>query len=248
MRGQRVQRQCAAREREGDARDEEEQSAGRSASPTDPPMSDPMTSGTSWAMLIAPTWNDECVSCVDLEGDRDDGELGPERRDQLADEEEPEVTALAQRRRVDEDPPGHRRSLRGARRRVGATVRVQLSPGRRRDRDAGTGRRTAARPCPRASRRRGHPAAPPGRTGSRRPRSGCPGPRRRPSGRRCGPWPSPRRWGSGRSAWSGARTRSAAGRRRSGPGAMCSRSATLAARFSSGSSTAEPVPNSITQR
>ena len=32
------------------------------ASPTEPPASDPMTSGTSAARLTAPTWNDECVS------------------------------------------------------------------------------------------------------------------------------------------------------------------------------------------
>ena len=31
------------------------------ASPTEPPMSEPTMSGTSWARLIAPTWNEEWV-------------------------------------------------------------------------------------------------------------------------------------------------------------------------------------------
>jgi len=99
-----------------DARNHEE-SAPIDGVATEPPINDPTTSGMSWARLIAPTWNDECVWAYTWKGIGDDRELRAawSRRAGRRNSSR-KSAALAQRRGVDQDPAGHRAAYGGTRR------------------------------------------------------------------------------------------------------------------------------------
>ncbi len=118
---------------------------------------------------------------VDLERDGDDGQLIPERGDQLAREQEPEVAALAQRGGVHEDPARHGAAYgwrrgpefrHGLFRRAADPGRVPRCPMRRANPSSAARRRSRRRRTPRSRRRTRHQARAGTPRGQRSPRAG----------------------------------------------------------------------------